>query len=76
MNNMAELVLTGTEQKLKDMKAHLEKEHPSTRGKLKIVGNKLLNISKKVGGAINTDMKKANISWDFEKYQKEDYRIF
>lgn len=47
-----ELELKGNEKYLKRMKAHLEKEHPTTRGKMKIdnskkngfnIGEKFLN---------------------------------
>jgi len=33
---MAKLILTGSLDRVKRLKKHLEKEHPSTKGKLKI----------------------------------------
>lgn len=42
---MAELILTDTEERVRKLKAHLEKEHPSTKGKMKI----RVDLPKKVG---------------------------
>jgi len=34
---MSKLILTGAHEKVKRLKKHLEKEHPSWKGKMKVV---------------------------------------